>query len=901
MRVFRTFLASCCLLLQVTAQTTERLDTCANNNLQLCRCDAECELFGDCCPGCRVTTASSVAAPLFECRSTYLNSRIAPGDNEAFWMVSACPESWGDSLEETYVEENCTVGASNLPPVSATITGQVYKNEYCAVCNGVMDVIAWSYRLTCSQRLSEQLRTAGFVLTREILNRECGPCSFVQPQLSLNNSAARTCFPHIASCLEQSELENRTGIRLDNYDSLVRQCTTNNGSYSLVSIENSTPPFRNQYCAMCNGVNRGLTCYNPPNTGEGYSTCAANTQQTDSPPTTVVITTVPPTTVPPTTLRLPTTSRPFVPLGPTGAPGLPGPQGRPDPPGAPSPQGPPGLPGAPSPQGPPGLPGRPGRPGVPGPQGPPGPTALPGPTGPPVTQPISFSLVLDIRGNGLVVARSDTITTNITVTCSDGEVFHPPSGECRPTICPAQFTQRRGVCTFVSNPVPTIASGNTTDGNCSGQLRTLNESEYQDLGNNTVLFNGEVVEILRTSSLGQPVVCVNRTGNAHETTLSLNCSAGLTLRRLNDSQEYEDLGNNSVLLDGEVKEIVYNDSGTLFVCDEQNGTIQTNITVTFFSYPAGYFILTYVGCSLSFIGAALILLTYSLFKELRTLPSKLLMNLAVTILVTSLFILVGGPITASIRSADLCTSVAVILHFFFLGQFSWMSVMSFEMTRTFHQASKLRTQESSKFKRNLFIVYFLIGWGLPLLITVVSITVNYTTNGLVLYGVRADGTQGSCWINHLESAIVAFVVPLCLSLSFNLITFIIVSVYLFRAFQTQTKVKKDHRVSYLRINLAIFTVSGLTWVFGFIAILVGASWAWYIFIILNSSLGFVIFIFFLFTKKIARLYLSLLHLRTAESTATFSKHKTELNGIKRRVGPSTNSTTIASLSETHKL
>ena len=122
----------------------------------------------------------------------------------------------------------------------------------------------------------------------------------------------------------------------------------------------------------------------------------------------------------------------------------------------------------------------------------------------------------------------------------------------------------------------------------------------------------------------------------------------------------------------------------------------------------------------------------------------------------------------------------MILHFFFLAQFSWMSVMSFEMTQTFNQALKLKTQKLKIFKRNLFIIYFLIGWGLPLLVTVISIIVNFTTNGLVLYGVLSDGTQGSCWINHLESAVVAFVVPVCLSLIFNFTTFIVVSVYLFR-------------------------------------------------------------------------------------------------------------------------
>ena len=133
----------------------------------------------------------------------------------------------------------------------------------------------------------------------------------------------------------------------------------------------------------------------------------------------------------------------------------------------------------------------------------------------------------------------------------------------------------------------------------------------------------------------------------------------------------------------------------------------------------------------------------------------------------------------------------------------------------------------------------------------------------------------------------SFVVPLCLSLSFNLITFIIVSVHLFKAFWTQTKVEKQNLISYLRINITIFTVSGLTWVFEFIAILAGTSWAWYIFIILNSTLGVVIFIF-LFTKKVGKLYLSLLHVRTVESTATSTRQKTELKGISKQIHPSSN-------------
>jgi len=81
------------------------------------------------------------------------------------------------------------------------------------------------------------------------------------------------------------------------------------------------------------------------------------------------------------------------------------------------------------------------------------------------------------------------------------------------------------------------------------------------VGNNTVQFGDEVVEILLMDSAGRPVVCVNLTGN-----VSLDCPARLGLLPLNDSQLYEDLGNNSILFNGEVVKIAFNDSGTLFVC-----------------------------------------------------------------------------------------------------------------------------------------------------------------------------------------------------------------------------------------------------------------------------------------------------------------------------------------------
>ena len=154
--------------------------------------------------------------------------------------------------------------------------------------------------------------------------------------------------------------------------------------------------------------------------------------------------------------------------------------------------------------------------------------------------------------------------------------------------------------------------------------------------------------------------------------------------------------------------------------------------------------------------------------------------------------------------------------------------------RTFYQAKKLKL-DSKTHKRKLLAVYFIFGWGLPLLITATSIIVNFTTNHLVLYGVLEDGRLGSCWINHLESAIIAFIVPLVISLLFNTVLFLIVTVFIIKAYRSQAKFKKDQNLPFFRVNVAVFSATGLTWLFGFIAILAGTDWAWYPFIIFNST------------------------------------------------------------------
>ena len=417
---------------------------------------------------------------------------------------------------------------------------------------------------------------------------------------------------------------------------------------------------------------------------------------------------------------------------------------------------------------------------------------------PPTQGSIPFTITLSNFGSGHVTVRTDKQTLNVTVSCPEGQAA--VGLDCRDTLCPKNFVSLDGMCFSQHNMKNGNQSTNDSDSgsgfflDCPTELVVVNATEFTRLTNETVLVDSEVKAILGYSANGLPLICPDNVT-----------------------------------------------------------TVQMNTTI--FSYPVGYLELTYIGCSLSVVGSALVLITYSLFKELCSLPSKILMNLAFANLMTNLLILVGGPISQAYPIVELCTSVAIALHFFFLAQFAWMSIMSLEVVRKFHRAKKLTVDSKDK-KLQLLATYMLTGWGLPLLITMVSIVVNFTMQGLVLYGVLADGSLGSCWINHLESALIAFVVPLVVSISFNFIMFIVVSVYIFMASRSESKLHRKDTTPFLHLNIAIFSTTGLTWAFGFVAILAGTNWAWYLFIIFNSTQGFVIFVAFLFTKKTLKLYLS---------------------------------------------
>ena len=664
-----------------------------------CRCDRDCEVYRDCCQTahemCFNKSRPKDEDRPFQCQNVFLGERDGysslPGISEQYWMVSVCLDGWrennGNRVDMRVVEENCNDGPLHLPPVTDAITGLVYRNEFCAICNKVDNLTTWDVGFTCKPELKDLLNDVNYTLTADEFNLHCEIIIFLPPSVTTSHPvvAPRQCYPQIETCLEldlllDMTMDGNTVWNSSYYDHLNYLCTESLFQNIVVQKgQEDTLPFRNEYCALCNNVDReSITCFEPPD-GIRFG---------------------------------------------------------------------------------------------------------------------SFTIVLDVYGSGVSISTFSSETRTVRVYCSEAtEIFDPVLGQCRSTL---QNEMER--CNISSEF--TESFNNCTE--CAGELIVLIDSTmYTFTDTNTLLYNDEQYVVESNTSNGAPVVCVNFS---------------------------------------------------------TNGTRTVTIDSRRFIYPLAYVVLTYIGCPVSLFGCIMIILTYALFKELRNLPGQILMQLAISILIGDLLIIVGGPIVERIRNADvLCTPVAVLTHYVFLAQFTWMSIMSTEIARNLYRASRMKAKNSKSYNLKILLTYVLTGWCIPLLIVLIAVIVNFTTTDLVLYGELEDGTQGRCWINHAASVFVSFVTPLAISLIYNTTLFVFITIYLCKSARSRSKLNVDKKgsVSFLRLNVAVFSVSGITWLFGFLALAPRFQWAWIPYIILNSTQGFVAFVSFTCTKRVARLYMSL--------------------------------------------
>uniref|UniRef100_A0A8D2ZEA5 Adhesion G protein-coupled receptor D2 n=1 Tax=Scophthalmus maximus TaxID=52904 RepID=A0A8D2ZEA5_SCOMX len=232
-------------------------------------------------------------------------------------------------------------------------------------------------------------------------------------------------------------------------------------------------------------------------------------------------------------------------------------------------------------------------------------------------------------------------------------------------------------------------------------------------------------------------------------------------------------------------------------------------------------VLTFIGCGVSLCG---LLFTFILFiavgvpKSDRTTVHK---NLIVSMGIAELLLMCSD--WASTNEAA-CFMVTALLHLFFMASFSWMLV---EGLLLWSKVVSVNISEDRRMK-----LYYVIGWGLPVLIVGVTLAVSVDKY-------KADD---HCWLNVKTDTIWAFVGPVVFVLTVNAVVLCRVVMVTVSSARRRAKMLSPSSASKLqafdltwavtRPVLILLPVLGLTWLCGLLVHL--SVVVAYVFISLNA-------------------------------------------------------------------
>lgn len=172
----------------------------------------------------------------------------------------------------------------------------------------------------------------------------------------------------------------------------------------------------------------------------------------------------------------------------------------------------------------------------------------------------------------------------------------------------------------------------------------------------------------------------------------------------------------------------------------------------------------------------------------------------------------------------------------------------------------LRFVKEIVIENNIFLKTSLPAWGVPALIVSIVICIDYGIDNDVLldYGIENElliglRPHGYCWLDQ-KVFFVVFLAPVAIIIIINAVLYGILTRFLLSKISKGNLIQStqsDHArtVTKIRASVLFFVMLGITWVFGFLA-LRGVDVAFqYVFCILNSTQGFLIFLLRVYNDK----------------------------------------------------
>lgn len=246
----------------------------------------------------------------------------------------------------------------------------------------------------------------------------------------------------------------------------------------------------------------------------------------------------------------------------------------------------------------------------------------------------------------------------------------------------------------------------------------------------------------------------------------------------------------------------------------------------------GLQVATKIGLTISLLCLSLCILTFKFCRSIQGTRTTIHLHLCICLFMADIFFLAGISQTKPVGG---CRFVAAMLHFFFLGVFTWMLLEGVQLYRMVVLVFNATI-------RPLYL--FLTGYGTPLAIVILSAIIRP----------HQYGTNQYCWLSQEDGLIWSFFGPVCLIIILNVFFFIVTVWKLAQKFTSlNPDLSKLHKIKAFTVTaIAQMCILGLMWVFGAFMFEGGPVAIVYIFTILNSLQGALIFIMHCLLSKQVR-------------------------------------------------
>ncbi|XP_070398011.1 adhesion G protein-coupled receptor F5 [Nothobranchius furzeri] len=286
-------------------------------------------------------------------------------------------------------------------------------------------------------------------------------------------------------------------------------------------------------------------------------------------------------------------------------------------------------------------------------------------------------------------------------------------------------------------------------------------------------------------------------------------------------------------------------------------------------------IITYIGVGISLASLVICLVIEGIVWRALTKNSTAFMrhvsivNTALSLLIADICFIIGAAIAKN-PLEDLnqdytvpvgpCSAATFFMHFFYLAMFFWMLVsgllLLYRTAMVFSHMSKWI----------MLATGFLLGYGCPLIIAVITVAVTAPGGGYI----RKDQ---ACWLNWVETkALLAMVIPALGIVVFNILVILIVLYKMLRRTGNAQVDEKHTLVVIIRCVAILTPLFGLTWSLGIGTMVSPTNDGIHIaFAFFNSLQGFFILVFgTLFDSKVRSLIAGKLHRTSSGSNQTRS-------------------------------